>query len=55
MTLEKKQIKFVKRANMWVCSWWENVMGKNKQEQKWFDTEEEAKTFTSSDKEGNSK
>jgi len=51
---EEKKIKFVKRANQWVCSWWKSIGRKDKQEQKWFSTKEEAEAFASSNKEDNS-
>ena len=46
---EEKQIKFVKRANMWLCAWWKEEGKKRTQEQKWFSTEKEAIDFANSD------
>ena len=55
-TPKEKRIKFVERANMWVCICWKDVRGKMKQEMNWFSTKEEAETFAdSNNKENNSK
>lgn len=50
--LEEKRIKFVRRANMWVYSWWKNTRGRMKQGQKWFHTKDEAEAFANSNNEG---
>ena len=53
--MQEKRIKFVKKANQWVYTWWEREKGKNKQKQKWFSSKKEAEVFANSNEENNSK